>query len=53
MYAIRSYYVIRFGITGDFQGWGDTLMEAGLEVAVGVLLLPVMRFFTDKILLPA
>ncbi len=44
--------LIRFGITGDFQGWGDTLMEAGLEVAVGVLLLPVMRFFTDKILLP-
>jgi uncharacterized membrane protein YjfL (UPF0719 family) len=44
--------LIRFGISGDFEGWGVTLSGAGLEVAVGLVLLPVMRYVTDKILLP-
>ena len=44
--------LIRFGLYGEFESWGSTLAEAGLEVAAGVILLPVMRYLTDKILLP-
>lgn len=44
--------LIRFGLAGDFEGWGYTLSVAGLELVVGLILLPVMRFITDKILLP-
>lgn len=44
--------LIRFGISGDFESWDVTLLEAGLEVVAGIILLPVMRFLTDKILLP-
>ncbi len=44
--------LICFGISGTFEGWLDTLMGAGLEIIVGIILLPVMRFVTDKILLP-
>ncbi|MCW3805004.1 DUF350 domain-containing protein [Plebeiibacterium marinum] len=44
--------LIRFGIAGDFEGWGPTFTEAGFELVLGLALLPVMRFLTDKILLP-
>lgn len=44
--------LIKFGIMGEFESWGETLSEAGLEVIAGLLLLPVMRYLTDKILLP-
>ncbi len=44
--------LIRFGIAGDFEGWGATFSEAGFELVLGIILLPVMRFLTDKILLP-
>ena len=44
--------LIRFGLQGDFDGWLITLSEAGLEIVVGLILLPVMRYLTDKILLP-
>lgn len=44
--------LIRHGLVGDFEGWGVTFSEAGFEFALGILLLPVMRFLTDKILLP-
>ena len=44
--------LIRFGIAGDFDGWLPTFTEAGFELALGIVLLPVMRFLTDKILLP-
>lgn len=44
--------LIRFGITGDVDHWGTTLMHAGIEIVVGFILLPAMRFLTDKILLP-
>ncbi len=44
--------LIRFGISGDFEGWGPTFAEAGFELVLGIILLPVMRFLTDKILLP-
>lgn len=44
--------LIRFGLTGDFDGWLPTFTEAGFELVVGLILLPVMRLITDKILLP-
>ncbi len=44
--------LICFGISGTFEGWLDTLMGAGLEIVVGIILLPIMRFVTDKILFP-
>ncbi|MCG8582552.1 MAG: DUF350 domain-containing protein [Bacteroidales bacterium] len=44
--------LIRHAITGDFEGWGLSFGEAGFELVLGIILLPVMRFLTDKILLP-
>jgi len=44
--------LIRFGLVGDFDGWMPTFTEAGFELLVGIILLPVMRLITDKILLP-
>ncbi|MBI9057732.1 MAG: DUF350 domain-containing protein [Labilibaculum sp.] len=44
--------LIRFGLVGDFDGWLPTFTEAGFELLVGIILLPVMRLITDKILLP-
>ncbi len=44
--------LIRHALTGDFEGWAYTFSEAGFELVLGIILLPVMRFLTDKILLP-
>ncbi len=44
--------LIRFALMGDFEGWGISFFEAAVELAMGILLLPIMRFLTDKILLP-
>ncbi|WP_375578043.1 DUF350 domain-containing protein [Marivirga tractuosa] len=44
--------LIRFGISGEFYGWASKLSEAGLEIGAGLILLPVLRYLTDKILLP-
>jgi uncharacterized membrane protein YjfL (UPF0719 family) len=44
--------LISFGLYGDFEGWAYTFTEAGFELVLGIILLPVMRFITDKILLP-
>jgi len=44
--------LIRFGLTGDFQGWLPSFTETSFELLVGLILLPVMRLVTDKILLP-
>lgn len=44
--------LIRFGLAGDFEGWLPSFTETGFELLVGLILLPVMRLITDKILLP-
>ncbi|HKJ40973.1 MAG TPA: DUF350 domain-containing protein [Sunxiuqinia sp.] len=44
--------LIRFGLSGDLVSWQTTLVDAGIEIVIGLILLPVMRFLTDKILLP-
>ncbi len=50
MIAIAN--LIRFGIQGDFVGWGNVLAEVGIDVLIGLAVLPIMRLITDKILLP-
>jgi uncharacterized membrane protein YjfL (UPF0719 family) len=50
MIAIAN--LIRFGIQGDFVGWGNVLTEVGIDVLIGLAVLPIMRLITDKILLP-
>ncbi|WP_304131899.1 DUF350 domain-containing protein [Mesonia mobilis] len=44
--------IIKFGISGVFDDWTDVVFEAGVEILIGLLLLPLMRYLTDKILLP-
>jgi len=44
--------LIRFGLSGDFVSWTYTLETIGVDVLIGLLLLPVVRILTDKILLP-
>lgn len=44
--------IIRIGVAGDFYSWSENLIQFGMYVAFGVLLLPVLRFITDKFLLP-
>lgn len=44
--------LISYGIYGDFQGWQPHLEKIGVEVLVGIILLPLMRWLVDTILLP-
>lgn len=44
--------LIRFGLMADFESWTISLSNVGIEVVIGLILLPVVRFLTDKILLP-
>lgn len=44
--------IIRFAVSGDFISWTDNLIDFGFIVVLGLLLLPLIRLFTDKVLLP-
>jgi uncharacterized membrane protein YjfL (UPF0719 family) len=44
--------LIRFAIEGEFVGWANVFAEVGIDVLIGLALLPLMRLITDKILLP-
>ena len=44
--------IIRISIEGDFVSWSQNLAECGGFTLFGLLLLPVVRWVTDKILLP-
>ncbi len=44
--------VVMNALLGDFENWVTTLVEIGVEVVLGLLMLPVMRVIADKILLP-
>lgn len=44
--------LVRFGLSGDFMGWMDTITDVGIEVLIGFALLPLVRLFSDKVLLP-
>jgi uncharacterized membrane protein YjfL (UPF0719 family) len=44
--------IIRIGITGDFIGWEANVYRLVIDVMIGFALLPIVRFLTDKVLLP-
>ncbi len=44
--------VIRIGLAGDFLSWSENFSQFGGFVVFGLILLPLVRFVTDKILLP-
>ena len=44
--------VVRHAVSVDFFSWQTNLQEFGLVVVVGLFMLPIVRFATDKILLP-
>lgn len=44
--------IIRFGLMGDFEGWGATFIDVGFELLIGLMFLPIARLLADKILLP-
>ena len=44
--------VIRLAGEGDFVSWNESLAEFGYYLVVGLVLLPFVRLFADKVLLP-
>lgn len=44
--------LISHGTAGDFESWFSHLEKIGEEALIGLALLPVVRWVTDKVLLP-
>ena len=44
--------IIRLAGDGDFVSWNESLTEFGYYTVVGLILLPFIRIFADKVLLP-
>jgi uncharacterized membrane protein YjfL (UPF0719 family) len=44
--------IIRLAGEGDFISWNQSLTEFGYYTVVGLFLLPLVRLFADKVLLP-
>ncbi|MGL1885263.1 MAG: DUF350 domain-containing protein [Reichenbachiella sp.] len=44
--------LVRFALMHDFESWIVTLQDVGIDVAIGLVFLPIVRVLTDKILLP-
>ncbi|MFK7933250.1 MAG: DUF350 domain-containing protein [Saprospiraceae bacterium] len=44
--------IIGYGVSGDFYSWSDHFMKISVEVLVGIIFLPILRWLTDWILLP-
>ena len=44
--------IVRHAVEGDFISWAMELQTFGIYVLVGLVLLPLIRMATDKILLP-
>ena len=44
--------IIRLAGQGDFVSWNESLTEFGYYTVVGMILLPLIRIFADKVLLP-
>ena len=45
-------HVVGISVEGDFIGWRENLQQLGAYSAVGLGLLPIVRFLTDQLLLP-
>ena len=44
--------IIRIGLSGNFTSWQDSLVKFAIFTCFGIIMLPVIRFITDKVLLP-
>ena len=44
--------IIRLAGDGDFVSWNESLTQFGYYTVVGLILLPLVRLFADKVLLP-
>lgn len=44
--------LIRYGLSGEFETWQENLVNVGIEIAVGLVFLPLVRIVADKLLLP-
>ncbi len=44
--------LIRHGLMAEFVSWQESLMWVGIDVAVGLVFLPIARWIADVILLP-
>ena len=44
--------IIRYAIETEHESWGDSLTAIGIQLVVALLIFPVLRFLTDKLLLP-
>lgn len=44
--------LVRQSVAGDFVGWGVGLAELGLYLLAAAVLLPVVRWLTDRVLVP-
>lgn len=44
--------LVRLSVSGDFHSWGESIKSFAVYLAMGVVILPVVRWVTDKILVP-
>ena len=44
--------VLGLAAEGDFESWSEDLADFGLFALLGLVILPMIRFVTDKVLLP-
>lgn len=49
---IAAGNIVRLSISGPFESWSHDLAQVGVYFAMGVVLLPLIRFATDKLLVP-
>lgn len=44
--------IVRHAISGDFTSWSESLLTFASYFVLGIILLPLIRLYTDKVLLP-
>jgi len=44
--------IVRHAIGGDFSNWSESLLTFAGYFVLGIILLPLIRLYTDKVLLP-
>ena len=44
--------IIRFAVDYYYDTWGEAFLNIAIDTGIGLLFLPLVRFLTDKILLP-
>lgn len=44
--------LLRYALSIEFESWISSFIDVGVEVAVGVVFIPVTRILVDKLLLP-